>query len=104
MSGSIKESFERAFKDKNTVNKKAEKYESDDDSGKEHEKQVEMKRAKKRKRTTRKPNKAKKSVSQFKVRTAPTKERVTSDKYPEILSVDKEFSSNHQQTELIDMQ
>tara|TARA_B110000008_G_scaffold134441_1_gene136499 strand:+ start:194 stop:1204 length:1011 start_codon:yes stop_codon:yes gene_type:complete len=101
MSGSIKESFERAFKDKNTANKKAEKYESDDDSGKEQEKQVEMKRAKKRKRTTRKPNKAKKSVSQFKVRTAPTKERVTSDKYPEILSVDKEFSSNHQQTELI---
>ena len=31
MSGSIKESFERAFKDKNTANKKAEKYESDDD-------------------------------------------------------------------------
>ena len=101
MSGSIKESFERAFKDKNTVNKKAESYESDDDSGKEHEKQVEMKRAKKRKRTTRKPNKAKKSVSQFKLRSAPVKERVTTENYPEILSVDKEFSSNQQQTELI---
>lgn len=102
MSGSIRESFERAFKDKNTANTVVKDYESDEDSEKEQAKQVERKRAKKRRRVTRaKPNKGRKQVSQFKVRTVPKKERVTSDKYPEILSVDKEFSTNQQQTELI---
>jgi len=102
MAGTIKESFERAFKEKNTVNKDAIDYESDEDSGKEQEKQMAKKRAKKRRRVTRnKPSKSRKQVSQFNVRTVPKKERVTSDKYPEILSVDAEFSTDQKQTELI---
>lgn len=102
MSGSIKESFERAFKEKNTSNIVVKEVESDEDSGKEHEKQMAMKRAKKRRRVSRvRPSRVQKEISQFTVRTMAPKERVTADKYPEILSVDEEFSSKGQQTELI---
>ena len=44
LSRSIKESIERAFKDKNTANQETKMYEIDDDSGKGQEKQVKMKR------------------------------------------------------------
>ena len=99
MAGTIKESFERAFKEKNTVNRDTKQYESDEDSGKEHEKQLAKKRAKKRRRVTRnKPSKGRKQVSQFVVRSVPRQERVTSDKYPEILNIDTEFSTDQKQT------
>jgi hypothetical protein len=102
MAGTIKESFERAFKEKNTVNRDTQQYESDEDSGKEHEKQLAKKRAKKRRRVTRnKPSKGRKQVSQFVVRSVPRQERVTSDNYPEILNIDTEFSTDQKQTELI---
>ena len=102
MAGTIRESFERAFKEKNTANTVSKTYESDEDSGKEQEKMIERKRAKKRRRITRtKPSRTKKPVSKFQVRTVAQKVSVSSDKYPEILSVDKEFSTNQQQTELI---
>ena len=70
MAGTIRESFEKAFAEKNTANTVAKTYESDEDSGKEQEKMVERKRAKKRRRVTRaKPNRGKKPVSKFQVRT-----------------------------------
>ena len=40
MAGTIRESFERAFKEKNTANTVSKNYESDEDSGKEHEKEI----------------------------------------------------------------
>ena len=102
MSGSIKESFERAFKEKNTEHVVLNEAESDEDSGKEHEKQVELKRAKKRRRISRaKPHREQKEISQFTVRTVAPKERVTAETYPEIMSVDEEFSAKGRQTELI---
>jgi len=101
MSGSIKESFERAFAEKNNTND-ANEYVSDEDSGREQERQLERKRAKKRQRQTRSTNpKGRKSVTQWKTTTVCKKESVSSDKYPEILSTGKEFSTNTQQTELI---
>ena len=102
MSNSIRAVFERTFKDKNAANNTVDEYVSDEDSGKEQEKQEEIKRQKKRRRVSRsRPQKGRRQVSQFKVRTAPVKKSITSDEYPEILSVDKEFSNNHQQKELI---
>jgi hypothetical protein len=101
MSNSIKDSFERAFAEK--INKKdATHVESDEDSGKEAEKIIVRKRSKKRNRSQRGKNpKSRKVVSTFATRRAPATERVTTDKYPEILSVNDEFSTNTSQTELI---
>jgi len=101
MSNSIKDSFERAFKEK--INKTENvKEESDEDSGKEAEKIIVRKRSKKRNRSQRGKNpKARRVVSTFETRRAPAKEHVTTDKYPEILSVNEEFSTSTQQTELI---
>lgn len=97
-----KEIFDRTFLEKNTASTSRQTVESDSDSGKEEEKLRRMKRDKKRKRVTRpKPKGGRKEVSTFKIRTAPTMERATSDKYPEILTTDSEFSSKVPQNELV---
>ena len=102
MSGTVAESFERAWREGIQSKNQQIEQESDEDSEKEQEKQNERKRAKKRRRIVRgKVPKGRKKVSEFKVRSVPTKERVTSDKYPEIMSVDSEFSNTNNQRELI---
>ena len=101
---SIKDSFESAFRDKRTSNKQSINEDSDSDSAKEQQKIVEEKRQKKRRRTSgrsSKANKCKRSVSKFKVRHAIAKESVTPDAYPEILSVEEEFSMKEGNKELI---
>ena len=102
MSGTVQESFDRAWREGIQSKTQQKDQESDEDSGKEQEKQTERKRQKKRRRIVRgKVPKGRKKVSEFKVRSVPNTERVTSDKYPEIMSVDSEFSNSTNQRELI---
>lgn len=96
-----KEIFERTFMEKNTV-KSTVAAESDPDSAAEEEKIRKFKREKKRKRMSKpKPKGGRKTVSEFQIRTVAPTERVTSDKYPEILTTDSEFSSVEPQNELV---
>lgn len=99
---SISESFDRAFRDKSVSNNQRVANESDSDSAEEQKKTVIEKRQKKRRRnnTRSKVAKNKRVASQFKVRRMPPKESVTAEKYPEILSVEAEFSMKSENKEL----
>ena len=99
---SIQDSFDRAFRDKSTANTISNANDSDSDSAKEQEKIIQEKRLKKRRRTNgrSKASKNKRVVSTFKVRHAIPKEKVTTETYPEILSVENEFSMKSDNKEL----
>ena len=99
----IEESFQRAFRERKVVKQVQEEDQSDEDSSKEQEKILEEKRKKKRRRTTTrsKTTKAKRVVSEFKVRHVIPKKAVTPNEFPEILSVENEFQMHNDAKELI---
>ena len=102
MTSRAKEVFERTFLDRNTARVSSVQNDSDPDSAKEEDKIREHKRQKKRKRVQKpKPKGGRKTVSAFQIKTVPPLERVTSTKYPEILTTDSEFTSVEPQNELV---
>jgi len=99
----IEESFQRAYRDRKTSKQEPVNNQSDEDSAKEQDKLEEEKRQKKRRRTSSRGKhvKAKRVVSEFKVRHVVPKKKVTSAEYPEILSVETEFQLQNNPKELI---
>lgn len=100
----IEESFQRAYRDRAISKEVPLVNHSDEDSAKEQDKQMQEKRQKKRRRKTTyraKGNRAKRNVSEFKVRHVIQKKAVTPSEYPEILSVEDEFQMHNGAKELI---
>jgi hypothetical protein len=93
MATTVKDSFNSAFLNKISANKRVvEKNESDSDSAEEFEEKERQKRDRKRQRSGRNGLKQKRKKSDFKISVAPKKISVTANDFPEIAAIESKFS------------